>query len=119
MSASTARFSTALALSAATPQQRRIYAALASMGIDDVLLAELAATFHDNPRRALALAKDLGWHAELARPASHRGYADASGNYSPELYEAAQRQARARADAKRTAKVTRKQARLRAAGKIR
>jgi hypothetical protein len=53
------------------------------------------------------------------RPAGYIGsYADASGNYNPAFYDAAQRAAGARFDAKRAAKVRRRQARLRKAGKI-
>ncbi len=95
-----------------------ILAFLKVTGIDNELVSEVSREMSTNPTRAHAMARDLGWTPQMKKPASHRGFADAQGNYDPALYEAAQRQARARADAKRLVKSQRKQERLRAAGKI-
>jgi hypothetical protein len=103
----------ALALAAITPKDRGILAFLQTIGIGPVELDEVASEFLVNPVRARAMAKDLGWTSKMMTTASHRGFADTEGNYSPEIYEAAQRQARARAAAKRATASARKQARRR------
>ena len=91
-----------------TPEQRGILAFLDVIGIDKALLAEVEQEFIVNPKRGLALAKDLGWTPAMRKSTSHRGYADANGNYSPALYDAAQRQAKARHEAKRATAAARK-----------
>lgn len=90
------------------PRDRGILAFLETIGISAAEVDEVAREFLVNPVRARAMAVDLGWTSKMIKSTSHRGFADAQGNYSPVLYEAAQRQARARAAAKKAALSARK-----------